>query len=83
MNLQKQVNFYLGVKYIKTPIYSDSEVKKLIGVGISELRHLWVFSSRNRFKEAVDNLIHNGVKIDFNEANKLKKEGKNGNQNFQ
>jgi hypothetical protein len=79
MNLQKQVNFYLGVKYIKTPIYSDNEVKKLIGVSMSELRHLWIFSSRNYFKEAVDNLIHNNVKIDFKEANRVRKGGRNGN----
>jgi hypothetical protein len=72
MNLQKQVNFYLGVKFIKAPVYSDNEVKELIGISVIELRHLWIFSGRNCFKEAVDNLIHNGVKIDFKKANKLK-----------
>jgi hypothetical protein len=74
MNYKKQVNYYLGAEFIKKSIYSDNQIKALTGVSLSKLRHLWIFSSRNCFKEAVDNLIHNDVKIDFKEANKLKEE---------
>jgi len=75
MNYKKQVNHYLGTEFIKKSIYSDNQIKALTGVNLSQLRHLWIFSSRNRFKEAVDNLIHNGVKIDFKKINEYK-EGK-------
>jgi len=74
MNYKRRVNYYLGAKFIKKSIYSDNQIKVLIGVSLSKLKHLWIFSSRNRFKEAVDNLIHNGVKIDFKETNKPKEE---------
>jgi hypothetical protein len=70
MNYQREVNFYLGEKVIKEPIYSDTQVKNLLGVSLAELKHLWVFSSKNRFKEAVKEFIHSGVKIDFQKANK-------------
>ena len=72
MNLQRQANFYLGDKYIKSPIYSEKELKERIGVNLSELRHLWVFSAKNCFKEAVNELIHNDVKIDFKKTNQIK-----------
>ena len=72
MNYTRTANFYLGERYIKSPVFSNQELKDLIGVDLAELRHLWVFSSRNHFKEAVESLIHNDVKIDFNEANKFK-----------
>jgi len=75
MNYKKQVNHYLGTEFIKKSIYSDNQIKALTGVNLSQLRHLWIFSSRNRFKEAVDNLIHNDVKIDFKKINGYK-EGK-------
>jgi hypothetical protein len=74
MSYKTQINGYLGAKFLKAPIYSDTEIRAKLGVGLLELKHLWIFSSRNRFKEAVDNLIHNNVKIDFDEANKTKKE---------
>ena len=74
MNYKNQVNRYLEAKFIKTPIYSDKELRELIGVNLSELRHLWLFSSKNHFKEAVEKLIHNGVKIDFEKANEIKGE---------
>jgi hypothetical protein len=74
MNYQKEVNHYLGVRFIKAPIYSEAEVKEKIGVSLIELRHLWIFSSKNYFKEAVKDLIKNGVKIDFNKANKQRGE---------
>ena len=73
MNYKNQVNRYLEAKFIKTPIYSDKELRKLIGVNLSELRHLWLFSSKNHFKKAVEKLIHNGVKIDFKKANKTRR----------
>ena len=72
MNYAKEVNYYLGVNFFKAPIYSNEELKKIIGVNLSELRHLWLFSSKNHFKEAVEKLIHNGVKIDFEKANRVK-----------
>ena len=74
MNLKNEANRYLEAKYIKSHIYSDKALKELIGVNLSELRHLWLFSSKNNFKEAVEKLIHNGVKIDFEKANKVKGE---------
>ena len=74
MNYAKEVNYYLGVNFFKAPIYSNEELKKIIGVNLSELRHLWLFSSKNHFKEAVEKLIHNDVKIDFEKANKIKGE---------
>ena len=72
MNLRKIANRYLGAVVIKQPIYSEAQLKELIGVNLRELRHLWIFSSRNRFNEAVENLIHNDVKIDFKSANQQK-----------
>jgi len=72
MNYKNQVNRYLEAKFIKTPIYSNKELRELIGVNLSELRHLWLFSSKNHFKEAVEKLIHNDVKIDFEKANEVK-----------
>ncbi len=72
MNYAKEVNYYLGVNFFKAPIYSNEELKKIIGVNLSELRHLWLFSSKNHFKEVVEKLIHNGVKIDFEKANRVK-----------
>ena len=72
MNYTRTANFYLGERYIKSPVFSNQELKDLIGVNLAELRHLWVFSSRNHFKEAVKNLIHNDVKIDFKTANRIK-----------
>jgi hypothetical protein len=74
MSLKNEINRYLGAKFLKAPIYSDTEIRAKLGVSLMELRHLWIFSSRNRFKEAVDNLIHNNVKIDFDKANKTKEE---------
>jgi hypothetical protein len=74
MNYKRQVNYYLRAEFITGAIYSDNQIKAITGVNLSQLRHLWIFSSRNRFKEAVDNLIHNDMKIDFKEANKLKEE---------
>jgi hypothetical protein len=74
MSYKTQINRYLGAKFLKAPIYSDTEIREKLGVGLLELKHLWIFSSRNRFKEAVDNLIHNNVKIDFDKANKTKEE---------
>ncbi len=74
MNLKNEVNKYLEAKYIKSPIYSEKELRELIGVNLSQLRHLWLFSSKNHFKEAVEKLIHNGVKIDFEKANEIKGE---------
>lgn len=74
MSYKTQINGYLGAKFLKAPIYSDTEIRAKLGVSLMELKHLWIFSSRNRFKEAVDNLIHNNVKIDFDEANKTKEE---------
>jgi hypothetical protein len=72
MNYKNQINGYLGAKFLKAPIYSDTEIRAKLGVSLLELKHLWIFSSRNRFKEAVDNLIHKGEKIDFNKANQKK-----------
>ena len=73
MNYKNEANKYLQSKYIKSPIYSEKELKERIGVNLSELRHLWVFSAKNCFKEAVNELIHNDVKIDFEKANQIKK----------
>ena len=72
MNYKNEVNKYLQAKYIKSPIYSEKELKERIGVNLSELRHLWIFSAKNCFKEAVNELIHNDVKIDFEKANQIK-----------
>jgi len=72
MNYAKEANYYLGAKYLKAPVYSEAQLKAKIGVSLIELKHLWIFSSKNRFKEAVENLIHNDVKIDFKKANKTK-----------
>jgi hypothetical protein len=74
MNYKNQINGYLGVRFLKAPIYSDTEIRAKLGVSLMELKHLWIFSSKNYFKEAVDNLIHNNVKIDFDKANKTKEE---------
>ena len=74
MRLHKEANYYLGANFLKAPIYFNEELKKIIGVDLAELRHLWIFSSKNHFKEAVEKLIHNGVKIDFEKANKVKGE---------
>ncbi|GAX87007.1 hypothetical protein LNAT_P0302 [Lebetimonas natsushimae] len=74
MSLKNEINRYLGAKFLQAPIYSDTEIRAKLGVSLLELKHLWIFSSRNYFKEAVDNLIHNNVKIDFEKANKTKEE---------
>jgi len=81
MKLNKIANFYLGAKYLTAPIHSEAELKHKTGVSLSELKHLWIFRSRNNFKSAVKELIHNNVKINFEKANKVK-EGNNGNQNI-
>ena len=72
MNLKLIANRYLGKEVIKQPIHSEQQLKNIIGVNLSELRHLWIFSSRNKFKEAVEKFINKGVKIDFKLANQLK-----------
>ncbi|GAB6045468.1 hypothetical protein JCM11957_10660 [Caminibacter profundus] len=69
MNYKQIANRYLDAEIIKKPIYSEEQLKNTIGVNLSELRHLWIFSSQNNFKKAVENLIHNDVKIDFKSAN--------------
>ena len=73
MNYKNQVNRYLEAKFIKAPIHSNKELRELIGVNLSQLRHLYIFSSKNSFKEAVNELINNNVKIDFKKANKTRR----------
>jgi hypothetical protein len=74
MSYKNQINGYLGAKFLKAPIYSDTEIRAKLGVSLLELKHLWIFSSKNHFREAVDYLIKRNIKINFKLANSPKNE---------
>jgi len=71
MNISKQVNHYLGVNYFNSPI-SEQTIKEELGISLTELKHLWIFSSKNYFKEAVKDFTEKDIKINFKTANKVK-----------